>query len=313
MALVSIVIPTFNSAPYLAETIESILSQSFNNFELILVDDCSTDQSPEIINKFNDSRIRHIRLNKNHGGPSKPRNMGINQANGDYIALFDSDDIMLPNKLERSVAMLDRFPEISVVFSDCFRFSNNGTILPNTLLQGYSGLRNLLTESVEKHFHILSPLDAYRNLFRENYIPTSSVMMRKEVFKNVGLFDEELVNGDDRDMWFRLSNLYSFGFIDIPLHKYRVRTGSVSSRGIMTHQNRIKVLKKQLALDLPTSLEKLAKELISSNYFSIGYAYRGQGNMPKARKYYVKSTRYHFSIYPIIGYLRTFLTMRKVQ
>lgn len=299
--------PTYNSASFLAETIESILSQTFDNFELIVVDDCSTDKSIELINTIKDSRIRYIQLKQNHGGPSKPRNIGISHASGQYIAMFDSDDIMLPNKLERTVGILDRFPEISVAFSDCFRFSDDGTVFPGTLLKMYSGLKDLLKEAVEDNVFILSSTDAYHNLFQENYIPTSSVMVRKEVFECVGDFDEELINGDDRDMWFRLSSIYSFGFINSPLHKYRVRKISVSNRGIITQQNRIRVMEKQLASGLPSSLEKLAKKLISKNYFSIGYAYKGQGDMHRARENYLKSNHYYFSLYATIGYLRTFL------
>ena len=313
MPRVSIIMPTFNSASFLFETIKSILSQTFNDFELIVVDDSSTDNSSEIINEFNDLRIQYIRLGKNHGGPSKPRNIGIVEADGEYIAFFDSDDIMLPEKLEHSVAVLDRYSEISVVFSDCLRFSDSGEIYPNTLLQDYSGLRNLLKESIEDDFFILTSTDAFHNLFCENYIPTSSVMVRKNDFDPVGLFDEELINGDDKDMWLRLSSCYSFGFIDKPLHKYRVRVGSVSNRGVVTHQNRIKVMKKQLAHDLPVPLKKLAKRWIAKNYFCIGYVYQSQGDMQQARKNYLKSNQYHFSTYSIIGYMKTFLGRRILQ
>lgn len=310
MSLVSIIMPTFNSAAFLTETIESILSQTFNAFELIVVDDCSTDISHKIIERISDSRLRYIRLEKNHGGPSKPRNIGISIAKGEYIALFDSDDIMLPRKLERSVAILDRYSEISVVFTDCFKFSNTGKFYPETLLHYYSDLRSLLTNNTEDDFFIISSTDAFQNLFRENYIPTSSVMVRKNVFKSVGMFDEELLNGDDRDMWFRLSSLYSLGFIDIPLHKYRVRTSGVSSRGVAAHINRIKVLEKQLESGLPKPIEKLAKKLISKNYSCISYAYKSQGDMPRAREYYLKSNQYHFNIFTIIRYLKTFLAKR---
>lgn len=307
MPRVSIIMPAYNSASFLPDAINSILDQTFSDFELIIIDDCSTDSTYATIAGYDDSRLHYIQLAKNHGGPSKPRNIGIKEANGEYIALFDSDDIMLPEKLELGVTMLDSCREISAIFTDCYRFLDNGMVYPDTLLQDYYGLKNLLNNYTKDGFFILSAQDAFHNLFLENYIPTSSVMLRKNLLEDIGYFDEALVNGDDRDMWFRLCLNYSIGFINSPLHKYRIRSGSVSSRGIVAHQNRIKVMKKQLNNGLPKTLETLAKKLISRNYFSIGYIHQAQGNMTLAREYYLKSNRYNFRVYSIISYLKTFI------
>ena len=99
--LVSIIMPSYNTASFIEETIQSVLNQTYTNWELIIVDDCSSDDSLSIIQKYAriDSRIRYLRTDKPSGSPTLPRNMGIKEAKGRYIAFLDSDDIWLPNKL----------------------------------------------------------------------------------------------------------------------------------------------------------------------------------------------------------------------
>ena len=104
--LVSVVLTTYNRADLISETIESILSQTFRNFELIVVDDGSTDNTEEVVRSYNDERVHYIKTD-NWGGPAKPRNIGIKKAKGEYIAFCDDDDLWLPNKLEVQLKHFD--------------------------------------------------------------------------------------------------------------------------------------------------------------------------------------------------------------
>lgn len=305
--------PAFNAAGFLSETIASVLSQGFVDFELIVVDDCSNDNTVEVVSRFNDERIRYFRLEQNHGGPSRPRNIGVAAAHGRYISFFDSDDIMLPGKLAASVAALQAFPPLAMVFTDAYRINENGQKMEGCLLQGYSGLGELLTDELDAGLFQLKAPDAFQLLFRENYIPTSSVMLRRSVLSEIGPFDESLVNGDDRDMWYRIARAYPLGFLSVPLHNYRVRRGSVSSRGVITARNRIAVLEKQIATGLPVALARQARHLIANNYYGIGYALRKQGDLGQARANYALSLRYQARLPTLRGYLATFLGARLLR
>ena len=101
-SFISVIVPTYNRADLISETIESILNQTYKYFELIIVDDGSTDNTEEVIRKFKDSRIKYIKTD-NWGGPARPRNTGIKKTKGEYIAFCDDDDIWLPKKLEKQI------------------------------------------------------------------------------------------------------------------------------------------------------------------------------------------------------------------
>lgn len=114
--LISVVVPTYNRSELIKRTIDSVLAQTYTNFELIIVDDASTDNTEDIVNEYHDDRIKFIKLNENSKG-TKPRNMGIKESKGDYIALLDSDDEWLPNKLESQLNFLRAFNDDNMV---CF-------------------------------------------------------------------------------------------------------------------------------------------------------------------------------------------------
>ena len=109
-SLVSIIIPMYNAEKYIEETIQSVLNQSYGNWELIVVDDCSSDKSVSIVKSFilNDNRIQIIESDVNFGGPARPRNIGIEKAEGKYIAFLDSDDLWIPEKLEKQLEFMER-------------------------------------------------------------------------------------------------------------------------------------------------------------------------------------------------------------
>ena len=127
LPLVSIITPCYNAAPFISQAIESVLAQSFGDWEMIIVDDCSSDDSLSIIQKYAriDSRIRYLRTDKPSGSPTLPRNMGIKEAKGRYIAFLDSDDIWLPNKLSDQLKVFEK-SEVAIVFSNYEKVSLGG-------------------------------------------------------------------------------------------------------------------------------------------------------------------------------------------
>ena len=126
--LVTIITPSYNSALYIDKTIESVLSQTYTKWEMLLIDDSSSDDSPDIIKSYmsKDSRIKYLKTDQPSGSPTLPRNIGIQNANGRYIAFLDSDDIWLSTKLERQIALLDKSKNVAIAFSNYEKISEEG-------------------------------------------------------------------------------------------------------------------------------------------------------------------------------------------
>lgn len=209
--LVSVIVPTCNRAAILAETLRSILGQTFRDFELIVVSDGSTDETASIVEKLADPRVVFIEQGPS-GRPSVPRNRGLRQARGAFIALCDDDDLWRPEKLARQVEFLHGDASIGLCYT-------------NTI-----ALRN----GVERHARLRAG-ECVRNLpdlIWHNYIATSTVLVRKEVFEVVGGFDEEprLCPFDDYEMWLRIAYRYPIAYMDELLVAYRIHEKNIVAR-----------------------------------------------------------------------------------
>src|SRR5437773_3361686 len=184
--LVSVVIPTFNSADYLAQAIQSVLVQTYQDFEIIVVDDASTDHTEEVLRPFA-KRICYVRQDR--GGPSVARNRGILQARGEMIAFLDADDVWRPTKLARQVEFLDYYPEACLVYTDFTRGPQPGSN----------------NESRLQAFKPRDSTQAFQGLLEENFIATPTVMVRRSALARSGLFDPKLRGSEDLDLWLRLA------------------------------------------------------------------------------------------------------------
>jgi len=233
--LISIVIPAYNSEKYIGETIDSVLNQTYENFELLIVDDESNDKTPEIIKQYKDSRIKYYRI-PHSGRPSVPRNFGIQKADGELIAFLDSDDLWTKNKLENQIIHLEKNSEAAFVYSMSVTF---GTSI---FSQNYEVLPLL-------HKAVLSRDDLLK---KGNSITCSSVLIRKEMIEAVNGFDEdpELKAIEDYDLWLRLSKDFKFCFIPKIHVYYRVHSTQTSGDWEIKRQ-RINYLAKKRNLNLP--------------------------------------------------------------
>jgi glycosyltransferase involved in cell wall biosynthesis len=317
MINVSIIIPTYNSADYLPETIESVLSQDYKDIEIIVVDDMSTDNTRDIISDIGSDKIRYVCLDKNHGGPSRPRNIGVKEAKGEYIALCDSDDLFVNGRIHSAVELLQKFPEVGLVFTNAEKFEDKTNRIIGNFLTGYDLFWALPKKNVLSNSYIIETNAAHECLYYENYINTSGVTIRKSVFDQIGHFDESLANGDDRDMWFHITRVLPIGFIDRIGVKIRVREGSISRRGPSLFQNRIKVIEKQLQQVDSSKLRKRCYDIIASQNYSLGYHYQVNGKFKDAKKYYIRSLKYSYKwntikalVITIMG-AKVFFTLKK--
>ena len=210
---VSIICPTFNggSRGYLKQAVESVLRQSYADYELFIIDDGSTDHTKEVCEPYlEDSRVRYVF--QSNGGAASARNTGIRASTGEFICFLDDDDIWKPNKVQKQIGFihdeLSTIPNWGMIFTWIELIDSQGKIL------GYRGHRQKGS--------------IYKNLLFENIIDaTSSVLIKREVFENLGLLDESLENCHDWDMWLRISKEY----LIFPVREYLVRHRE--------HQNRI--------------------------------------------------------------------------
>ncbi|RKD27580.1 Glycosyl transferase family 2 [Caminicella sporogenes DSM 14501] len=203
MTKVSVIIPTYNYEKFIHNAIDSILNQTFKDYEIIIVDDGSTDNTAEIIKKYNNEKISYFY--KENRGPAAARNLGIKKAKGDYICFLDADDAFMPEKLEIQVDILDKNKNIGLVYTNFLYVKNN-------LSSTYYHYRC-------KNFSCHK--NALQHLWYENYINTSTVMTVKEYLFKVGLFNENYKYGEDFDLWMRLGKYYEFFCVHKPLVKTR--------------------------------------------------------------------------------------------
>ncbi len=214
--LVSVIIPCYNSEKFISDTIRSVLNQSYHNFEIILIDDGSTDKTIKLIQGFaeNDSRIK-LFTTEHSGRPSVPRNFGVKKSRGEYLAFLDSDDLWTKEKLKYQLEVLVNNPQVSLVYSMCFTFGKASF---------FSQMSELLP----------LPLRAARN--REDFIkigntiPLSSVMVRKQAFEDAGGFDEDPNDKlEDYGLWLEISKTNNFRFIPRIHVYYRIHENQFSA------------------------------------------------------------------------------------
>ena len=215
---VSVIIPTYNRAHLIGRAIKSVLSQTYEDFELIIVDDSSTDNTEDIIRQFQekDKRIKYIKHEKNRGG-SAARNTGIKSSKGEYIAFLDSDDEWLCEKLEKQIRLFSSIPtKVGVLYCRAYDFDDD---------TGIEELRSCLFEG-----------DVRIELFRGWCPSTTLLMVRRQCFDAIGFFDEQFSSHQEHDLCLRLSRVYDFAYVDEPLVRVHNHLGNRISINILTRQ-----------------------------------------------------------------------------
>jgi glycosyltransferase involved in cell wall biosynthesis len=208
--VVSVVIPAYNQAQYLAEAIDSVLGQAVSGMEIIVVDDGSTDETAAIAQQYG-ADVRYIY--QENQGLAAARNTGIRAARGHYVALLDSDDLWKPNFISKMLALARKEPGMAVFYCGFDFIDDNGQQLPQT---GSS--------------HVVPPGQIYHVLLRSNFLAPSTILMRREAALEVGLFDPNFRRLQDWEMWLRLLRRgYHFQGIPNQLVYYRIHNRSLST------------------------------------------------------------------------------------
>jgi len=261
---VSVIIPTYNRASMLGRAIQSVLDQTYRDFELIVVDDCSSDDTQEVTKGFADDRIRYIKHPTNRGG-SAARNTGIRSSRGDYIGLLDDDDEWLPNKLELQVDLLDRLPE------------DYGVV--------YSGYRSEQSGKILGEYSPIHRGDVYHQMLKSCFIGSPTILIRKICFDNAGRFDEALPSCQDWDMWIRLAKHYKFDFLPEVLAVYNIHGDQIKFNLLKYVCGVNEVLAKH-GEDISKN-----KKILSYQYRYLAILYYAVGDKAEGTKFMLKSIK----------------------
>lgn len=265
---VTVIIPTFNRARYLATAIQSVLDQTFSDYELIVVDDGSTDGTEAVLAGFRDPRLRV--LCQENRGISAAMNAGLQAAQGEYIARLDSDDVWFPNLLASETMVLDSCPDRGVVYARAQAMSANGTSREH-----YLGLP------------LRYPNDALLSLLWGDCTCNITALARRSCFASAGLYDETFRTHEDWDMWLRIARNHHFMFLNSTLGRFREHDDGITSPSSPTFvehiESRVKVLDKlYTSPQLPPRLSAFKAIAYRNVYTEIGLFLLNTGHHTRA-------------------------------
>lgn len=285
--LVSVVIPTYNRARYIGETVESVLAQTYDNIEIIVVDDGSTDDTRRVLKPYQEHIIYIYQENQ---GPSVARNTGIMKSTGPYIAFLDSDDLWMPEKLEIQVAYLNEHPEVGLVHCDfLLQVENpNGPVLKkwpyaNNWPSGY-----------------VLPF-----MFVQSMIGTSSVVTRRECFDVAGLFDPRFFGPEDYHLWLRIARHYPITYLDKPLSIYRHHGENLTTNRVGLKREILSVVE-SFVQENPGLEEEIGVDVVRrglfDRHYALAYVLYDEGDYKESRPYFAHCIKLQLSHCLSYGY-----------
>ena len=275
MPRVSVIIPTYEQQPeFLTSAVETVLGQSFSDYEIVVVDDGSTVLPAHASLGPLIEKVRLIE--QANCGPASARNTGIRKAQGEIIALLDSDDLWKADKLERHREAHDLNPERALIFSQC-AFLEGGRVTKIFPKDAPSGM-------------IFLPL------VRKSFITTCSVTIRRDSFDKVGYFNERILLGEDYEWYFRLAQVAPFGFIPFPLSYYRRHKGNITHDAQRTHEEKVRIFQSLLdqAQDKGDhALDSAARPKLAYHLVKLAKVKQKRGELADARSIIQKALRVH--------------------
>lgn len=287
MPEVSVVVPAYNSMKYLPETISSLLAQNYEDFEVIIVNDGSTDNTQEWGTQIQDSRV--VCISQENRGLSGARNTGIRHAKGKYIAFLDADDLWHPSKLKKQVQELDNSADAGLVYSWVSYIDDQGRPTGKCLRNSATGM-------------------IWDILIQHNIVECGSVaMVRRECFDKCGLFDEALKSAvEDWDMWLRIATQYPFAVVREALTYYRQHPGGASKDWASMERSYQVVIEKAFST-APNDVQPLKNE--SRGYANLNLAWKPLQSMEKDCEQAIEYQRRAVHLHPRLKYTKEYVRL----
>lgn len=285
---VSVIIPTYNRARFLSEAIGSALGQTFDDLEVIVIDDGSTDSTPDLVRAMADPRLRYFRID--HRGISAAMNEGLRNARASFIARLDSDDVWLPEMLATLIDVLDERPEIGAAYGRGQAMRADGRLI--------------------EYFQGRAPRfdnDIFRSLVHDDCTCNVALVARRECFERAGCYDETLLANEDWDMWLRIARHYRFCFVDRVLVRIRWHDGNFTSlsaphfREVL--RQRTKPLDKLFSdPDLPPAIRAMKSIAYANVHQYRALRFYAAGDLKSAAREYLRAVR--VSDRPLVSAIR---------
>ncbi|MBW4502901.1 MAG: glycosyltransferase family 2 protein [Scytonema hyalinum WJT4-NPBG1] len=285
MVKVSIVIPAYNAMTYLPETVESVLRQTFSDFEVLIINDGSADNIIEWVSQLVDSRVKLI--SQTNQGVPKARNTGIANAQGEYIAFLDADDLWDPTMLEKQVRCLENNPAVGLVHTWMAVIDAQSQPTGRVMISNAEG-------------------DVWKQLVVQNTVPSSSVMVRRCCFDTVGEFDPNLRNIDDWDMWIRIAARYPFAVIKEPLMRYRIHLNNMTKNWQVVEEAFEMIIEKAFSCAPPELLYLKSRSYAHANMFLAWKALQSGNRDYKRAIHFQQQAISHF---PLLRYSREYFRL----
>jgi glycosyltransferase involved in cell wall biosynthesis len=272
MPKVSVIIPAYNAAPYLAESIESVLAQTYKDYEILVVDDGSSDETASVAKKFEPAIKLFCQANS---GPASARNLAIKHSTGEYVAFLDSDDFWTPDTLTEQVKYLDGNPQVGLVYGEAIMFTQDGASRQDVGKIGYTTAPTL------------------RKLLFGNFIPTPTVMLRRACIEKVGVLkvSSKLAVAEDYEYWLRIARNFPIAGIARPLAYRRLHQSNLLGdgrdieKGLLFAQAALREIERQYpeiweecVVDKPLLFAKL--------HIRAGFAWKQRGSWVNCLRHY---------------------------
>lgn len=313
MPKVSVIVPIYNPPKeYITECLKSVMEQTFQDFEIIVVDDGSTQNTQEILSIYPNNKIRYFY--KKNGGVNTARLIGLEQAKGEYIALIDQDDKWTSCKLKKQVDLLDKYPEINLVFSNFQNFNKNGPIGKsffdtNKIIRG---IPYVPVQDVDPNCRIFSK-DILYDYLRGNFIIQCTLMIRTSTCRELNMFSTKTNGREQYEFGSRAIHLMRLGFIDEVMAHRRIHSNNVTHNTELFHKNTVTICTD--AIEYPWMDKKcksfLKNELINA-YYLLGKYYFVKGMFIEARKALKLSLKKRISLFSLNLLFLTYILKPKI-
>ena len=271
MPTVSVIIHTYNNEKFIAETVESVLNQTYKDYEIIVVDDGSVDGTRDALMPY----MQKIRYHyKENGGIASAKNAGISLSETEFVAFLDHDDLWVPDKLQLQMEHFNENPQIGLVYAKYTSF-RDGKELRTKPENGYSGW-------------------IFKELLSKSFIQTSTVVVKRECLDAVGPYDETFSLGDEYDMFLRIARKFQCGFVDKGLTRYRVHDTNASNNDFLFDNENLGVYKKiyNNFTDLDGVEKKILRKRIARYSMKVAEGLYRQGKQEESKKYQMEANNY---------------------
>lgn len=276
---ISVLLPTYNRANYLAETISSVLAQTFDDFELVIVDDGSTDSTRALVESYTDPRIRYIY--RSNRGVSAALNTAWRAAQGEYVAMIGSDDVWLPGQIETLLRLIAPNPSLGLVYARAQAMNVQGELQPQIL-------------GSDMKF----PNDPLASLLYGDCICGLACLIRRSILEQVGGFDESLIANEDWDLWIRMAEITRFAYHNEILARYRMHATSLTGKRSV-HYRRVVLDRVRLIQDyyarpnLSASARSVQSLALRNVYMNVGIRFLAIGAVREAVPFLWRAIRAH--------------------